>query len=143
MHTCSMSLMAARVESIVYELSVTSYSCVVALQTSSVSATATPWSAQLQHYNPNRMKSNHSMHLCNMLRGRSGAANAVQVLNSELVGSLHDSAVQYGVKVGDLGKYTLVPPLLQALVGGLSGGIADGLIRRGTSVKRTRQVLQV
>ena len=53
------------------------------------------------------------------------------------------SHVQYDVNISDLGKYTLVPPLLQALVGGFSGAIADGLIDRGYSIKRTRQILQV
>lgn len=45
--------------------------------------------------------------------------------------------------VTDLGKYTVVPPLVQAVVGFVSGGLADNLIARGISVRNTRRTLQV
>jgi hypothetical protein len=65
----------------------------------------------------------------------------VQALCSDLTDLL--LGVQYKVDIADLGKHTLLPPLLQAAVGAFSGAIADGLIDRGYSVKRTRQILQV
>jgi hypothetical protein len=51
--------------------------------------------------------------------------------------------MQYQVNIQDLGKYTLLPYLMQALVGGFSGYIADVLIDRGTAVRTTRRTLQV
>jgi hypothetical protein len=51
--------------------------------------------------------------------------------------------VQYHVDIQNLGKYTLLPYLMQAVVGGFSGYIADALIDQGTPVKATRRTLQV
>lgn len=51
--------------------------------------------------------------------------------------------VQYNVDIKDLGKYTLLPYVVQAAVGGLSGYAADALIERGASIKTTRRTLQV
>lgn len=51
--------------------------------------------------------------------------------------------MQYNVDIKDLGKYTLLPYVVQAAVGGLSGYAADALIERGASIKTTRRTLQV
>lgn len=52
-------------------------------------------------------------------------------------------SAQYHVDIADLGNYTLLPPLLQAAVGGVSGVLADRLLLDGWSVRGTRRTLQV
>ena len=48
----------------------------------------------------------------------------------------------FNIDVSSLAAFTLAPYLLQALVGVLSGYVADNLIASGWSIKRVRQLLQ-
>ncbi|KIZ02030.1 major facilitator superfamily transporter [Monoraphidium neglectum] len=49
----------------------------------------------------------------------------------------------YGVEVGDLGGFTLLPYVVQGGVGAASGALADKMIASGWDVRRTRVLLQV
>lgn len=51
--------------------------------------------------------------------------------------------MQYHLDLDSLGQYTVLPPLVQAGVGGVSGVLADWLIQRGVKVKSVRRWLQV
>lgn len=51
--------------------------------------------------------------------------------------------VQYHLDMDKLGQYTVLPPLVQAGVGGVSGVLADWLVQRGVKVKSVRRWLQV
>lgn len=51
--------------------------------------------------------------------------------------------VQYNINLSNIGEYTVLPPLIQAGVGGVSGVLADNLIQRGVSVKSIRRWMQV
>jgi ACS family sodium-dependent inorganic phosphate cotransporter len=48
----------------------------------------------------------------------------------------------YKVEVGDLAGYTLLPYLVQGVVGAASGPLADGMLARGWPVRRVRVLLQ-
>lgn len=48
----------------------------------------------------------------------------------------------YGVSVEDIGQYTVLPYIVQAIVGASCGSLADNLIARDWSVKTVRQVFQ-
>eukprot|EP00892_Ulva_mutabilis_P000656 jgi/Ulvmu1/10591/UM065_0045.1 len=50
---------------------------------------------------------------------------------------------QYNINANDLGGYTVLPPLLQAVVGGFSGVLADSLIQRGIPIKGIRRWSQI